>query len=152
VDKVRPCECLAMLVADKVIREDRTHKVYILGTFNSIFSQNFPTVHDAMHVYLALTDAAPGQHTARLQIVYIDQGLDLEEEELLKTEGPLVFTDKLQVLEFNLEFRRVRLPKAGTLDVRFYLDDVFVASRRLRIVQQPPPPPKKDQEQAGEHS
>lgn len=135
---VRPCECLAMLIADKVIREERTHKVYILGTFNSIYARSFPSVHDSLHVYLALTEATSGRHAARIEMVYLEQGPDLQEQALLKTEMPIVFTDKLQVMEFNIEFRGIRLPKAGTLDVRFYLDGEFICSRQLRVAQVPP--------------
>jgi len=134
---IPPCICLAMLLADKVIREERTHKVHILGTFNSIFSQTFPTVHDTMHVYLALTEAMPGQHRGTLQMVYIDEGPDLEETQLMETRLPLSFSDRLQVLEFNLELRKVQFPKPGTLDLRFYLDDAFIASRRFKVVQRP---------------
>ncbi len=120
---LRPCICLAMLVADKVIREQLTHKVYILGTFNSIIARQFPTVHDTMNVYLALTDASPGTHKARLEFVYIDEGPTLEERPLLRTGGPLAFKDKLQVVEFNMELRQVRFPKPGVVDIRFFLDD-----------------------------
>jgi len=131
----RPCECLAMLIADKIIREERTHKVHILGTFNNILSAKFPTVHDRMHIYLALTNGTPGQHRARIEIVYIDETADMTETELARMDGQLAFSDKLQVLEFNMELRHVTFPKPGTLDIRFYLDDVFIASRLFKVVQ-----------------
>jgi len=128
-----------MLVADRVIREQGTNKVYVLGTFDRILSPRFPTRHDTLNVYLALTEGTPGEHEGKLQIVYIDDKSDvMGERELLSMKGALKFSaDKLQVVELVMELRGVIFPRPGTLEIRFSVGAELIEWRRFRVEQLP---------------
>ena len=109
-----PCMCLAMLVADKVFREEGTGKSHIAGTFSRLGARKFPWVHDTMHVYLALTDIAPGTHACEARFTYLDD-------------------DALQVIEINYCFRRAAFPRPGELEIAFYMDDQYVMRRKFVV-------------------
>ena len=106
---MKPCECLAMIAADKVFREEGTHKCHIAGTFSVIHAPKFPVTHDAIHVYLAISDALPGDHEGRIVFSYCDE----EETKVIRVQGPISIRDKLQVVELNFCFRNVVFPKPG---------------------------------------
>lgn len=133
---VKPCVCMAMLVADKVFREEGTSKCHIAGTFSVIHASTFPVVHDTMHVYLALSDAIIGTHTGRVVFAYADG----TEKELVKVEGPIEIKDRLHVVELNFCFRRVRFPKPGNLEISFFLDGEYVMHRQFTVKKSEGPP------------
>ena len=129
-----------MLLADKAIREEGSRKVYISGIFDQISAREFPTRHDTMSVYLALTDGKPGDHTGQLNLVYIDSpaehpGTDpVAETDLVSMSGPLQFPkDKLAVIELIMELRGIVFPRPGTLQLRFSVDGSLIVERTFRV-------------------
>ena len=123
-----PCMCLAMLVADKVFREEGTGKSHIAGTFSRLGARKFPWVHDTMHVYLALTDIAPGTHACEARFTYLD-----DDAQLLSAKSEIKSDDKLQVIEINYCFRRAAFPRPGELEIAFYMDDQYVMRRKFVV-------------------
>ena len=127
-----PCVCLAMLVADKVFREEGTGKSHIAGTFSRLTSRTFPVMHDTMHVYLALTDINPGTHGCEVKFAYIDaEGTD--STEVLSAKSEIKCIDKLQVIEINYCFRRAVFPRPGRLEIAFYMDGQYVMRRKFEL-------------------
>jgi hypothetical protein len=118
-----------MLIADRVFREEGTGKFHIAGTFSRFKSSVFPAVLDTMHVYLALTDIAPGRHSCEVRFAYLD-----DEKELLSAKSEIRSDDKLRVVEMNLCFRRTVFPKPGKMEIAFYMDDQYVTRRRFAAV------------------
>ena len=126
-----PCVCLAMLVADKVFREEGTGKSHISGTFSRIMSAKFPAPHDTMHVYLALTDIDPGEHDCEIKFSYLD---DKEPSDIISAVSRIKAEDRLQVVEINYCFRRTVFPRPGRLEIAFYMDGNYVLRRRFEVV------------------
>ena len=127
--KSKPCELLAIIVADRVFREEGTRKVHISGTFSEIQAIAFPCRHPSMHLYVALTDARTGPHKGRIRFAYLDE----TQTEVLSSEGPLRVSGPLEVLELNAEFPNVLFPKEGTLAIEFWMDDVLIGSRKIGL-------------------
>lgn len=127
----QPCVCLAMLIADKVFREEATRKVHIAGTFSMINAKSYPALHNTMHLYLALTNVMPGEHKGKVRFVYLD---DEHETELLRMEGPIVAKDELEVVELNFCFRQIIFPRPGTLEIRFHLDNQHISRRTFQLI------------------
>jgi len=123
------CVCLAMVLADRVFREEGTQKVHIAGTFNQIRAASFPSLHSQMALFLAITNVRPGPHTAVIVFCYLDE----DETEVLRAEGKMEAVDPLQVSELVFNFRNVALPKPGLLEIAFYLDDEPVQRRKLQL-------------------
>jgi hypothetical protein len=130
--KGKPAECisLAMLVADKVFREEGTGKCHIAGTFSRVEATNFPVFLAAMHVYIAITDLSSGKHQGRLQFVYEGETT----EELMRLEGPLVSPAKREVIELHFCLNALQFPKAGTIRINFFVNDHHVGSRKFQVV------------------
>ncbi len=120
-----------MLVADRVFREEGTGKSHISGTFSRVVSAKFPAPHDTMHVYLALTDIDPGEHDCEIKFSYLD---GQEPSDIISAVSRIKAEDKLQVVEINYCFRRTVFPRAGRLEIAFYMDGSYVLRRRFEVV------------------
>jgi hypothetical protein len=129
-----PCELLAVLVADRVFREEGSRKVHIAGIFNTLNATSFPCLHPCLHIYVAFTDAKEGSHPAKVRFVYLDEA----QTELLVAEGPVDVPDRLGVVEINFAFSNVLLPKPGLIAVEFWLDGVLVGSRKVSLLKTTP--------------
>jgi len=125
----RSCVCLAMVVADGVVREEETHKCYILGTFSSIIASQYPSFHDRLHLYVAVTDMRPGEHVGQIRMNYLDD----EATPLLETHGPILSRTPIEVIELNFCFRGIVFPKPGALEIAFHVDDEVIQSRKLQL-------------------
>ena len=133
VDK-KPCSFLAMVIADRVFREEGTGKMHIAGTFNRIGAPGFPVRHALLHVYVAFTDVAVGLHQAKLAFRYIDNP---DADELCSAAGPIESKDRLAVIELNLAFEGLVFPRPGTIEIAFFLDNEPVRHRDFVVVQLP---------------
>jgi hypothetical protein len=124
--------CLAMVLCDYVHRDPGTNKCSILGTFNSIVSQKFPTSVE-MDVYFALTDGF-GKSDSVLKVVDVnDIGSD-EIPPILEVEGILDFKNPLAVLEAVVHLN-LELQKPGTYHVELYANSSVLMSRKLVAIQ-----------------
>ena len=128
-----PCVCLAMLVADKVFREEGTGKSHIAGTFSRMTARKFPVMREAMHVYLALTDIAPGEHGCEIKFSYLDS-----DQEVLSARCEIRSEDKLQVIEINYCLRRAVLPRPGQMEIAFHMDGQYVTRRKFALEEAQP--------------
>lgn len=127
---IKPCVCLAMVVADNVIQEVATNKIYILGTFNRIHAPRYPMPHDRFHLYVAITDMLPGPHEGQIRIDYLDGS----RTPLMDLTGPVVAKDRLEVHELNFGFRGIIFPKPGSLEISFYLDGQPIQARKFELL------------------
>lgn len=132
VAEKKPCEVMAMVVAERVFREEDTHNVHIASTFNQINAKTFPATHPRMHVYLAI-DGVAGKREARVIIRYCDA--QESDADLAAAATPVEFSGARKTAELNVVFQGVTFPRPGSVDVIFFLDGVRAASRRLEIAQ-----------------
>jgi hypothetical protein len=62
----------SMILADAIHRDPNTKKYFILGTFNRIQSDKFPTPPIALRLYMSITETR-GQTMLRVRIVDVDE-------------------------------------------------------------------------------
>lgn len=131
----KPCDLLAFVLADKVFREEGTHKVSVIGTFDSIWGKTYPLRWHVCHLYIAFTDTRPGTHKAKIELAYLDGA----NEKLVEVGGPVEVKDALAVTEMNIGLERLVFPRPGLAAFNFTLDDEPISSRKLRLAVGLPP-------------
>ena len=128
----KACSFLAMIIADRVFREEGNGKMHISGTFNRIGAAKFPLPWHLFHVYLAFTDVPVGKHQAKLTFRYVDNP---DADVLCSAQGPIESKDRLRAIEMNMAFQGLVLPRPGTIEIAFFLDDELVGRREFVAVQ-----------------
>src|SRR5207302_883705 len=93
---------LNMIICDAAHRDPGSGKWTLLGLFNSISSPSFPTIHQQLIAYVALTNAV-GKVPLRFQIVASDR----KDEVLYKAEAELNVTDRLPVVDLGIAARNI---------------------------------------------
>jgi hypothetical protein len=126
----KSCEVLAMIVADRVFREEDTRNVHIAGTFNQVNAADFPALHPRMHVYLALGDLA-GKHDIKIVMRYADAA---GEETVATASFPVDLPESQRTIELNVMLQGLKFPHPGTVEIAFLMDGVLVTSRTLEVV------------------
>ncbi len=130
--------CLAMVLCDSVHRDAATGKYTLLGTFSTLFAQEFPTAGQFC-VYCAVTDGM-GTMSIRLRIVDADFGIAESEERspsiVVETEQEVEFDDPLAVVEIALGMQ-VSIPKPGLYHCELLVDSDVLMSRRMLAIQLP---------------
>ena len=121
-----------MILCDSTIREAGTNKLSLIGTFNDLFAGQFPCVHPAMSVYVALTDGR-GRVPCRLRLTSTDTG-----KEIFGISGHVEFRDPTGVAELPFQLRNVRLERPGDYSLDFLTDGELLGSRKLRVRKAPP--------------
>lgn len=120
---------LAINVCDTIIRDELTHKVSLIGLFSTIWAGSFPCTHDRMHIYIALT-GGHGKHETDVRLVSASDG-----GMVMGMQGPIEFKNPLQVVEVNLEWRRVVFAKPGDYLVEVLCDGKPIGSRKFAVQQ-----------------
>jgi len=105
-----------MLICDYVITEHETGKKSLIGIFETINARQFPIVHNALSVYVKLTDAN-GNYKFQLDLV------DLQNDHVLnKCEIPneLQITNPLKSSELVFNLHGLKFPHLGEYEFRIY--------------------------------
>jgi hypothetical protein len=118
----------ALLIADRVFREETTHKVHISGTFNTIKSPQYPFILSGFNIYAALTDLTPGSHVIKFSFNYHDT-----QSEMLRIEGSINAKDQLDVSEINFGLTQIIIPREWTIYLELHVDGEHVATRRIQL-------------------
>lgn len=124
-----PPIALAMVLCDGVHRDRGSGKVYVLGTFSTIFASTFPAMHPHFVVYIQLTDGHQNcDLTLKLAQLKPDEldGTPLQEATL-----PVMFADRRAVVELAIGFANVVLPEAGEYRVILEVGGILIMERRL---------------------
>jgi len=132
---INPPLLLGLIVCDTAIREEGTHKLSLIGTFNGLFASRFPCVHPFMAVYVALTDGR-GLVPCSLRLAEIETN-----KEVMCLKGQVKFDDPRGVAEMVFPLHGVRFERAGEYAIEFVADGEMLGTRRLRVQPAPPPPP-----------
>jgi len=118
---------LAINVCDTIIRDELTHKVSLIGLFSTISTPGFPCTHDRMHIYIAMT-GGHGKHKMDVRMVFAKTGAVV-----VGVQGPVEFQNPLQVVEVNLEWRRVQFGEPGEYRVQVLCDGKEIGSRKFAV-------------------
>ena len=132
-DMPPPPLCLALVMADAMHRDPGTGKLYILGTFSTIFASSFPSTHPLMTVYAVLTDGR-GKIPIRLVIVPVEDDTD----PLADAKGELEFSDPRMVVEVSLGLPGVTFPCPGEYRVQLLAGEELLMERRLMVIHATP--------------
>jgi len=117
---------LAMIVCDKIIREEGTKKNSLIGVFDRVHATQFPCTHSRMHVYIAVTEYK-GRAACELKFS------DNTDKELVKMAGPLNFPDKLSVVEMDFCINNILLPDAGIYHFDFFVNGEHIGHRKFKV-------------------
>jgi len=125
---------LAIIVCDEIVRDERTHKEYLLGLFNTIHAHVFPCVHPRLNVFVSLTNGH-GTAPSELRLVHRDGG-----ETLASTKGSVQFANPLALVNVNFEISNIGLPRPGRYSFDFLCHGEMIGSRPFDVALQQAPP------------
>ncbi len=123
--------CISLVFSDSIYRCPSTKKMTILGTFSTVFVDDFPGKLNAA-VYCCMTDGlGSGLITVRFVLVSTDS---LEDHLIAEAVGEASFLDPKSVLEFELMFRGVDLERPGEYRFQVVADETIIMERRLVVL------------------
>ena len=133
----RPPVVKSFLIADVVIQDRMTGKWSIIGVFDRILSHAFPVIHPQVAFYVKMGDL---QGRYRIKVDF----RDATDKQMGLIEGPPIeVKDVAQSFELGIGLANVKLDRPGKYQFQLFVNDEFVASAPLDVVQvqvQPPPP------------
>ena len=118
---------LALVLCDSTIREEGTHKLSLIGTFNGIYSPVFPCTHPCISVYIAITEGR-GVVPCKLRMVSLE-----DNSIIFELPGQIEFGGPTSVGELVFQLQQVRFEKAGAHAIEFWAGDDLLSSRRLMV-------------------
>ena len=105
----------AILICDRIIDENKTHKKSLIGIFDTFFSTRIPALIPELSVYVNLSDVVKN-YKIKLELVCLDTS-----EVLAKIEN-IVQPKTQHNWEMGFSFRNLRVKKEGTYVFRFWVD------------------------------
>lgn len=118
--------------------QDNNSKLTIVGTFDSIHSKQFPTVHPSCSVSCRLRFAAKesGSHDFKLRLI------DAESKELIKpVEGNINIgapaNGQFASINIVVNFNQLKFEKAGRYSFELYIDGDWKSGLPLFLNQMP---------------
>jgi hypothetical protein len=118
--------CVALVICDVVIEDNRTGNKTLVGLFNNILAPQMPALHPRMFLMASLTDGR-GTWPFTFRIT-APSG-----RELLRMQEVTRFVDPLAVHDVIVELRNLPLEEMGVYFVDLLLSDSPVANRRFTV-------------------
>ena len=120
----------AMLLCDQTLVEEGSHKRSLIGLFDRVKSNQFPTVHGSMSIYVQFREIE-GKFDFTLELY------DLAEDKTLH---------KAQVKDFNVQEKSrdcelvfnllsVRFVHPGDYEFRIYVNDQIFGQKSFQVIQ-----------------
>lgn len=130
----RPPVVKSFLIADVVIQDRMTGKWSVIGVFDRILSPAFPVIHPSVAFYVKMGDL---QGRYRIKVDFRDS----MDKQLGLIEGPPIeVKDVAQSFELGIGLANVKLDRPGKYQFQLFVNDEFVASAPLDVVQVQVPP------------
>ena len=123
---------LALVLCDSIIREAGTNKLSLIGTFNGLFSQNFPCTHPSLSVYVAITEVH-GRVPCELRMTSLT-----DNQIIFKLPGLIEFSGPTNVAELVFQLQQLQFAHPGMYAIEFMAEGELLASRRLSVQKLPP--------------
>lgn len=124
---------LALVLCDFTIREAVTNKLSLIGTFNGLYSSNFPIVHPSLSVYIALTDGH-GRVPCKLRMI------SSQNELVFDLPGHIDFGSPASVGEMVFQLQQIRFDTPGVYAIEFWAGGDLLGSRKLSAQRLETPP------------
>jgi len=128
-------DVLAMILADNVLRDIGTGKLFIQGTYSVIVAKEFPLNYPSIVVYAAITNGH-GQTDLELRLVDVDE----EREPLAVSKLRINFRDPLVVADAVFVLTPVTFPEPGEYRIQLRGAGHPLRERRLHVLPIPTPP------------
>lgn len=116
-----------LTLCDYVMREERTLKVSLVGTFTGMRTDTFPFSPQPFCVFSALTDGL-GQGTLELTITHL-----ANDEEIFTVQGPIEFSNRFVDVQVLFRLSDLSFPEEGIYLFSLSVDDDILAQRRVRV-------------------
>ena len=124
---------LSIIICNDVIEDKRTGKISLIGTFNGILTQSFPTSHSHMVVHVSLTDGR-GDGEGELRLISTSElGTEPETTPILVAKGPIHFPDPLNVVNLIFNLRNTPFKEAGNYCFEFSFNGHLMGTRRVTV-------------------
>jgi len=132
-----PLTVAAMILAERLIREEKTNKVSIIGSFTDLGGKSFPLGLFSFSIYVCLFgDGIKGEHTFELRAEYQDgQPATLPSP----VTGKPTFQSLPGTNEVCVNFNNYVFPRPGLVWFVFSVDGAELARRHLHLTQASPP-------------
>ncbi len=120
----------AMLLCDQTLIEEGTHKRSLIGLFDRVKSNQFPTVHGSMSVYVQFREIE-GACDFMLELY------DLAEDKTLHkaTVKDFKVQEKSRDCELVFNLLSVRFSHAGEYEFRIYVNDMIFGQKSFQVIQ-----------------
>lgn len=119
----------AMLICEKVISEEKTHKKNLIGIFDTIYYTQLPAAIPELWIYVNLSDVME-EHSFRIELVYLDENRVIAE-----------FKSRLPKGKPNREvgycFKNMAFKKSGMYVFRFWVENDVIGEKYLHVRSQP---------------
>lgn len=122
---------LALVLCDTTIKDAATGKLSLIGTFNGIFSNNFPCVHPTLSVYVALTELR-GKVQCKLRMISPSNGIVFDLPGQIEGPGPT------SIAEIVFQLPGIRFETTGSYSVEFWAGSELLGSRKLNAQKMEP--------------
>ena len=119
----------AMLICERVIREEGTGLVSLINVFENINTQQLPVTFPSLYVYAKMTEAQ-GEYAFRLDIVRRDTMSTIAEAQL----PSVVVEDPMANADLIMQLGGLTFAEAGHYDFRLSANGRFVDSKSLQIL------------------
>lgn len=124
---------VAALVCDTAAVDPNTNKKSLIGIFDRLNVNEFPTQHPAS-VYFKITDAE-GRYSVRIRYVRTATG-----EILANSEGEVTILDRLVSSDYLVSFGAIPVPEAGRYEFQIWANGMFLGTTFVDTVQRPAVP------------
>jgi len=125
--KTAPIECLSILVCDDVYRDETTKKLIIVGTFNTIRTQQFPYRHDHLSILVTMTSGR-GEYKMIVAIEHAASGTALTE-----VGGPIRFQNPLHIADVSVQLRNLEFRQPGKYWATLRIDGQIISQRPFMV-------------------
>jgi hypothetical protein len=135
----QPPDVLAVVLADTILRDMATGKLYIQGTYSVIVAQTFPYQHPSIAVYFAIT-SGHGKTPIKMRLIDVDETRAPVFEQAMDFDFP----DPLAVVEGVFVAVGPPFPEPGEYRLQVFGAGQLLRERRLQVVPAPAPPEAHD--------
>ena len=126
-----PCPvALGLMVCEKIIVEEGTRNVTLVGCFARLRVDQFPTGPQRFAVYAVLRDGH-GRATISLVATRLDTG-----EETYNVQGVVHFPDRLTDVHALFRVNHCSFPAPGQYALALLIDGELVAQRQIEVMAQ----------------
>lgn len=119
-----------MLICDQTLVEEGTRKRSLIGLFDRVKATQFPTVHNAMSVYVQFREIE-GVFDFTLELYDVTQDKTLNKAKVDKFKVP----DKSRDCELVFNLLSVRFEHAGEYEFRIYVNDGIFGQKSFQVIQ-----------------